>query len=194
MKKVYRSGKAVDIKTTSSKDKSLVVQVNKEIIHFQDIAKRARAEVDKSVKENLWDYVEEEVLRIKEENIHHPHEQLLEMYATTKVLLDAYLRDLYVQGAKIDALMASYLGNVDSRVSAGKNRGVRTNLLYVQRKELALRVIQEMESRHGKLQSSNSKEFYRLLDEACVEKGIQKTPHESARNYFKEITGLSSTR
>ena len=194
MKKVYRSGKAVDIKTTSSKDKSLVVQVNKEIIHFQEIAEKARAQVDELIDENLWNYVGKEVDRIKQDNSHRSKKEFLEMYATTKLLLDAYLRDLEVQGVKIDVLIKNYCENVEGRQEAGKKRGVRRHPLYVRRGELAEATVKAMESRYGKLQSSHSKEFYRLLVEACESESLPETPHETARNYFKKFTGLDSTR
>lgn len=193
MKKVYKSGKAVDIKAASSKDKSLIAQVNKEIIHFQEVAEKTRAKVDELVDENLWDFVGKEVDRIKQDNSHCSKEELLEMYATTKLLLEAHLRDLEVQNAKIDALMESYIKNVKGKQAAGKNRSVRTHPLYVRRSELAEATVKEMESRYGKLKSFHSKEFYRLLDEACESESLQKIPHETARNYFKKITGLDST-
>lgn len=60
--------------------------------------------------------------------------------------------------------------------------------------KIAKDVMEEMNKLHGSIKPFHSREFYKKLDNKCDEAGVTRVSINTRRNYFKQLTGFSSTK
>jgi hypothetical protein len=140
--------------------------------------------------------LDEECSKLRPLYSNRSREEILEELLLTKVGIRIFQEDLRVESAKVNALLAKHVDSLNKRIADSESKQVKTDkfLPNTRKQQIAEEIIQEMNIRIGKLQSSDSKEFYKLMNARCSREGLRKPSQTTLSNYFKKYSGLSSTK